>query len=527
MKKLFFKLYGALALAIIVFIAGVSFLPEYLLRNTIAQESQRVTKGTFYLLQQELLPLPKVQWQNQIEQLQPHFGYPLQLKRFDELTLKNWELENLQQGMAVVSRFDHAEHWYQRVGESNYVLVVGMEETRDVHAERLAQGSFYLALKRLAGQPVEQWAEIVQSLQNVFGFPIGIIDLNETGLDETLQARLQQGHVVGVDIDKRSEHYYQRIDDRDYVLHAGPVGHPLIFELMNIVIWSCFALLIALVIFLWVKPLWRDVSQLSQATAAFGRGEFEVRADVSRRSSLAILAETFNGMAERIQGLINSHKELTNAVSHELRTPIARLRFGLEMAQNATDDASRGRYLKGMGTDIEELDALVAELLTYARFDRDTPDLKLTRQALLPWLNEVIERASLGSNGIVIQVHNENLPDNSVAMFEPRLMARALINLLQNARRYANKRIDVWLLVQDGEYQLVVDDDGPGVSKAERDKIFDPFTRLDVSRDRGTGGYGLGLAIVQRIAGWHQGQVSVTDSPKGGARFVIQWPQTL
>ena len=527
MKSLFFKLYGALAIAVIVFITSASYLPEYFLRNTIEQESQRVTKGTFHLLQQELLPLAKVQWQERVEQLQPHFGYPLALKRLDELVLKKWELENLRQGMAVVSRFDNAEHWYQRVGDSNYVLVVGMEETHEVHAERLAQGSFYLALKQITGQPPEQWVEAVQSLQAVFGFPIGIVDLNETGLDEASQTRLRQGHVVGIDINKRSEHYYQRIDDSGYVLHAGPIGHPLVFDLMSFLIWSCFAFLIALVIFLWVKPLWRDVSQLSQATAAFGRGEFEVRADVSKRSSLAILSKTFNGMAGRIQALINSHKELTNAVSHELRTPIARLRFGLEMAQSAADDVTRGRYLKGMDTDIDELDTLVAELLTYARFDRDTPDLKLTRQALLPWLDEVIGRVSLVSNGITIQVHREGMSDDAVATFEPRLMSRALTNLLQNARRYANNSIDVSIQVQDGKCRLIVDDDGSGVPESEREKIFDPFARLDISRDRGTGGYGLGLAIVNRIAGWHQGDVRVLDSPGGGARFVIEWPQAL
>ena len=512
MKSLFFKLYGALAIAVIVFITSASYLPEYFLRNTIAQESQRVTKGTFYLLQQELLPLAKEQWQERIEQLQPHFGYALELKQLDELALKTWELENLRQDMAVVSRFDNAEHWYQRVGDSNYVLVVGMEETHEVHAERLAQGSFYLALKQITGEPPEQWFEAVQSLQAVFGFPVGLVGLNETGLDEVLQTRLRQGHVIGIDINKSSEHYYQRINDSDYVLYAGPIGHPLVFDLMSFLIWGCFAFLIALVIFLWVKPLWRDVSQLSQATAAFGRGEFEVRADVSKRSSLAILSKTFNGMAGRIQALINSHKELTNAVSHEFRTPIARLRFGLEMAHNAADDITRKRYLRGMDADIDELDTLVVELLTYARFDRDAPDLKLTRQALLPWLDEVIGRMRLVSNGITIQVHREGFSDNETATFEPRLMSRALTNLLQNARRYARNNIDVSIQIDDGKCRLIVDDDGPGVPESERGKIFDPFARLDVSRDRGTGGYGLGLAIVQRIGGWHQGEVCVIDS---------------
>jgi signal transduction histidine kinase len=101
-------------------------------------------------------------------------------------------------------------------------------------------------------------------------------------------------------------------------------------------------------------------------------------------------------MADRIQSLISSHKELTNAVSHELRTPIARLRFGMEMLQDSTREEDRARFMASMNSDIDELDQLVAELLTYARFDRDRPELEFKRQEILPWLDGVIRQARVG-----------------------------------------------------------------------------------------------------------------------------------
>ena len=523
MKKLFFKLYSGLSVAIIVFIIGAMYLPEYLLRNTITEESQRITKGTFYLLKKEFQPFPEKQWPEIAKQLQIHFGYPLYLKKRDELKLKQWELQNLDQGLTVISAFDGAAHWYQRIGVSDYVLVAAMQQTQTQHTERLASGSFYLVEKVLANQPSESWMTLIDNLKPAFGFPIAIVDISEIKLNSRQYEKLAQGHIIGIGIDQHAEQFYKRINHSNYVLYAGPVGHPLIYDFFNVLIVISFALLIALVLFLWIRPLWRDISQLNRATMSFGRGQFDTRAHIPPCSSLSLLANTFDGMAERIQTLIGSHKELTNAVSHELRTPITRLRFALEMAQTSDYDEQRTRHLTNMAEDIDELDTLVAELLNYARFDRNTHDLKLSTQALVPWLEKLIARSQRNTNTLTIEWTGE-LPDSYTVEFEPKLMARALSNLLQNAKRYAQQQIKISALANEEICQIIVDDDGPGIPTEERERIFDPFIRLDPSRDRDTGGYGLGLSIAQRVALWHQGTIFVSDSPLGGARFTIQWP---
>jgi two-component system sensor kinase ParS len=108
---------------------------------------------------------------------------------------------------------------------------------------------------------------------------------------------------------------------------------------------------------------------------------------------------------------------------------------------------------------------------------------------------------------------------------DPERMALAASNLLVNASRYAKSAVSIELTVRDGGYSLAVEDDGPGIPEADREKVFKAFTRLDDSRSRGTGGYGLGLAIVARIAALHGGTARVETAQLGGARIVIEWPR--
>ena len=106
---------------------------------------------------------------------------------------------------------------------------------------------------------------------------------------------------------------------------------------------------------------------------------------------------------------------------------------------------------------------------------------------------------------------------------EARYMARAVANFVRNALRYAKKTIEVTVQQSANKTYINVDDDGPGIPLAERERVFEPFTRLDQSRDRASGGVGLGLAIAMQVAKWHRGGVSVSDSPLGGARVTISW----
>jgi signal transduction histidine kinase len=173
-----------------------------------------------------------------------------------------------------------------------------------------------------------------------------------------------------------------------------------------------------------------------------------------------------------------------------------------------------------VNTDVQEIDDLVGAMLSYARLDH--PDLEMHWQSvpIEPWLEQTIGKQR--QENIEIDVLREGGLDT--AAMDPRLMALALSNLVSNAGRYANARVRVNVGRADNGFVLSVDDDGAGVPEAERETVFKAFTRVDDSRNRETGGYGLGLAVVARIAALHGGSVRVDRSKDlGGASFNLRW----
>lgn len=382
---------------------------------------------------------------------------------------------------------------------------------------------FSLISDQLTAIPELQWSSTVSRFARKLKLPVALDELSSIVSNDGEIEGLANGEIVSIS-DANGETMMQRVAASPYILILGPVGYPDKTLDLEFILTAIFYICLALAILLWVWPLWENLRKLSLATAQFGRGDFNVRAVVAPKSAAAPLADTFNSMADRIQRLIDSHKELTNAVSHDLRTPLARMRFGIDMLQNGADVEAQQRYMKSMHDDIDELETLINEMLTYATFDRDAPDLSMHSTALGPWLDKIIEDARSTTQHIKIQCNDcQSLHDKTVHM-EARYMSRALSNLISNAMRYAKSTINVSTQYDDTKAQILVDDDGPGVPAKDRKHIFEAFKKQDNTRDRKSGGFGLGLAIVHRIVQWHGGHVEVTDSPLGGARFQIELP---
>ena len=228
-------------------------------------------------------------------------------------------------------------------------------------------------------------------------------------------------------------------------------------------------------------------------------------------------------MAGRLPALLQSRRPLTSAISHELRTPLARLRFSHSLAREESVPAERQRYFALMEKDIAELDELTTELLDYARLERGLPEIRLQTVPAGPWLEDVLEdaRHSTQVDGRPAGIH----ADIGVGALRcgPRYMTPAVVNLLRNALSHAHSRIEVSVGQEGARTVVRVDDDGAGIPAADRERVFEPFARLDASRARGSGGFGLGLAIVRQVARWHGGDAFASESPLGGARVTIAW----
>ncbi len=515
-----------------------------------------ITQGTFMLLEKSIEGLDSQQIKVVVEQHQKAFGPHLGLFELSSLPLEPDELARLEQGETVNSEDENDEvrdevikatgkapveldFMYKRV--PNTTLVWRLNFDFEVNASinnldisvivepgRYVNGMHYLIHGLLVKEPQEKWAQLIKELQPSYGLLLSLHD--ETTLLATLKGSenrkasyslITEGKVANITQKSDQATFAQRIQNSPKVLQIGPIQIPwMIRHFIHLMILS-FVLSIAVVLFLWVRPFWLNLIQIKQAANEFGSGNYNARIPYKKRSLIAEVTQAFNAMAEQTQRSIRSHKELTSAVSHELRTPVARMRFALEMLQATNNKSDKERYVNDINKDIDELDLLLEELLTYARFDQNNTVLKLSNECLLPWISSSMEMLLPLAINKTLNYQVEGIGVNETALMEPRLMSRVLDNLVQNALRYANQQVEVTLTTKGGDYVLVVEDDGAGIPTSEREHIFDAFSRLDASRDRASGGFGLGLAIAERIVKGHQGSISIHDSVLGGARFEV------
>ncbi len=381
----------------------------------------------------------------------------------------------------------------------------------------LMKSSLYLMRSELREIPPRDWNKTLNDLDFNLSFKLHIEPLNNFHLDNATQQRLKEGDIVALD---QEYTFLQRIPRSHYALVVGPV--PYLFflhqmRLLDVALMAFIAISLAVPVFIWMRPHWKDMLKLESAAQRFGDGHLDERIHFDNGSSFERLGIAFNQMAGNVNTLISSKKQLIDGIAHELRTPLVRLRYRLEMSDRLSAEESQA-----LNRDVSQLEGLIEELLTYARLDRPQTVLNLTEIDLPLWLEERIDdvRFIHPEREIALDIPQQTL----TCRVDLRLMERVLDNLVNNALRYSEQRLHIALAITDDKVTLSVDDDGPGIPEEERSRVFEPFVRLDPSRDRATGGCGLGLAIVYSIAAAMNGEASVQNSPLGGARLSFSWP---
>jgi signal transduction histidine kinase len=248
--------------------------------------------------------------------------------------------------------------------------------------------------------------------------------------------------------------------------------------------------------------------------------------DPGGNDEIARLARTLNGMLDRLDSSATAQRRFVGDASHELKTPLATIRQHAEVAllhPGSIDGAALAGTVLG---EEARLTALVQGLLVLARADEGA--LGVTRRPVD--LDDLVVAESGRLRGVARPDGRGPLAVDATAVGPARvdgdegLLGQVVHNLVANAARHADTRVAVALEERDGRAVLTVDDDGAGVAEADRERVFERFVRLDEARARDSGGSGLGLAIVREIVRVHGGAVSVTASPLGGARFVVDLP---
>lgn len=528
--SIFLRIYAGLVI-LVVLVAIFGYLLVQIINYQRAQEyRESLTDGISYVISEGVSRQQTVQQKmDWISDASDLLQLPIYYLEANQLELSRVERYRIEQRKAVV-RYDAKESIaYAIVGlvnDPNHLLYVKI----DGIGERQMKALPIFVWEYLVYYPGQE-REHLEKIKDYFSYGLSIQNISTLNLDSEQIGRLRADQGVILYQDSASVRgttisiISPMSNSSGDVLVMGPVPmfNWMPFQLAaGITLLSMFIL--SLGVYGLIVPMQRKLKQVNSALNVMQKGDMSIRVPVEGYDELAHLAASYNSMSDHIQRLIEAQRELMRAVSHELRTPVARIRFGMEMLVDEEDYDYRQQQVDMIDKDIEALNTLIDEIMTYAKLEQGMPSLDFENISLYEVLEQVVvETKALKTNkNIQLQISSQDLMVDA----ERRYLHRVVQNLVGNAIRYCDDNVLIKGGVDaDGMAFISVEDDGPGIPEEDRERVFEAFARLDDSRTRASGGYGLGLSIVNRIAYWFGGVVSVDRSPQmGGARFTMQWP---
>lgn len=527
-RSIFFKIYTGLLIVCAMVAFFAYFFVTSINEARLQSYRENIASSMFYLVSEGVARHPDRLNRNiWLQQISTLFGDRFVILQMNDTPFNSKEVKRLSDGLSVV-RYDGTTNQFrifQKI-DSDEVLAIQISQMGD----RQARAMGALLLDDLSNYPtIAAKQNRLRTLSQKFSYPIVLDETSDLQLDSNQLARLklddtlilfenntaQSGLSVKLIIQSRLE---------NMAIVAGPV--PLfnwfpINLLISTALISVF--LISLGVYALIFPLERRLNLLQIGVNKVSKGDLNTKVQVVGQDDIARLSSTFNAMIMHIKRLIESQRELTRAVSHELRTPVARIRFAVDMLADDDDYESRQSQKAYIDEDIESLNDLIDEILTYAKLEEGSPKMNWEMVNLSELIAQIVRETN--ALGKAVEVVGQPPSPKVAVMADRRYLHRVLQNLAGNATRYAKSTIIISATVKDKRAFVMVEDDGQGIAKEDRQRVFVPFARLDDSRTRSSGGYGLGLSIVSRIAFWFNGSMKVDESPTlGGARFIMEFP---
>ena len=528
--SIFLRIYAGLVI-LVVLVAVFGYLLVQIINYQRAQEyRESLTDGISYVISEGVARQPgkqqKIDWVSDASDL---LELPIYYTDASKVELSRTEKKRIEAQKSVV-RYD--------ASNSIAYIIIGLRDDPqhflsikvDKITERQMKALPIFVLDYLMFYPGQE-QEYLAKIQKHFSYPINIQNIQDVNLDSEQIGRLRQDQSVmlykdsatvrGTTISIVSPIPNQ--PTRVLVLGPVPMFNWMPLQLSaGITLFSLF--LLSLGVYGLILPLERKIRQVRYALNRMKSGDLSLRVPIEGSDEMANLASSYNNMSDHIQRLIEAQRELMRAVSHELRTPVARIRFGTEMLAEEDDYNHRMHQVDMIDKDIEALNTLIDEIMTYAKLEQGTPSLDFDEITLF----DVLDQVAVETEALKTQKEIELVaPPLYVKVdAERRYLHRVVQNLVGNAVRYCDNKVRITGGIHsDGMAFVCVEDDGAGIPEQDRKRVFEAFARLDDSRTRASGGYGLGLSIVSRIAYWFGGEIKVDESPTlGGARFIMTWP---
>jgi signal transduction histidine kinase len=289
--------------------------------------------------------------------------------------------------------------------------------------------------------------------------------------------------------------------------HPSRRPHPFFFLLLAL------AVLMAAASYPVARRITRRIENLETGVGRWGAGDLGHRVAVEGEDEVGSLAASFNAAAGRVEALVAQQRDMLASASHQLRSPLARLRMGLELLGEESDPDRRARLLESGRRDVRDLDGIIEEVLSLARADGRAP----RRPFETVDLRALVESEAVRTGALVSG-------DQVSLAGDPAMLRHLVRNLLENAQRHGGDQpVRVHVSGAAHAVTLSVEDQGPGVPEAERERIFAPFYQVPGAPP---GGMGLGLALVQQVAHYHRGKALVRPREGGGSRFEVLLPRS-
>ena len=305
-------------------------------------------------------------------------------------------------------------------------------------------------------------------------------------------------------------------DQGRFVFELEFPSNPAPFEKRLIVIQLAVSTLVLTIAFLAIRRILRPVRWLNQGVYEVSRGNLIHKVPLKKSDELRDLSEAFNDMTGRIRDMLHTKEQLMRDVSHELRSPITRIRVALEFLPD-------GETKESIRNDIIEMGTMIKAILETARIHHRHSKLNLQRTNLSILLAEVLPEFEAQLPGL----HTKDFPTQQTVFVDPDQIKTVFKNIMTNAIKYSNPAsAPVHISLKDQPPYIVVQiaDNGIGIPQDEMPFIFEPFYRVDKSRSRGTGGFGLGLSLCKTIMDAHNGKIEIESTLNVGTTVRLFFP---
>ncbi len=412
----------------------------------------------------------------------------------------------------------------------------GMSFIDQEHREQITQWGKEAEQLYFSGdqQALELWLRQLGEQEQTW---VSVVTMNlQLRAGQEFEKRYYNGNFLGRDVNWKIHLYFKENPTMEVPFSHGNTSFLIrlpdrmrpgtyaeqIWVSLQIILPMCILALLSLMLY---RHIMNPLKQLEVATRSFTKGDYDVRVRQllgTRTDELSELAETFDQMAERIGEQIINQRQLISDLSHELRTPLTRLDIAV---QSLDDEPHKQSHIDRVKQESQQIRKLVDDSLTLAWLENERPELKQESLDLADLLDVLIENARFEFPDRKLKL---TIP-NSAIIYQSnhRALGQALENIIRNALRFTpqNLTVSIGVIEQAEHYQIEIMDQGIGVPEQYLDAIFQPFFRVDTSRESDTSSFGLGLALARRQISAIGGTVYAENNEYGGLKISLQIPR--